>query len=162
MLRRLAFATAVGVAAVLAMACSSGGDGRPAGTAAPDAASEDLTRSAEAGGVTVEATWLTKTTAGEVDADLTAYPPDEYVLIELKLDTHSGDLNEIDLEREAALKQGGTTLEPETWLSLSDDSHHREGVLVFPLNIESGPADLTLSLSDDEEVALVWESPPAT
>ena len=148
MLRRLAFAAAVGVAAVLAMACSSGG--------------EDLTRSAEAGGVTVEATWLTEATVGAVDADLTAYPPDEYVIIELKLDTHSGDLNEIDLEREAALKQGGTMLEPEAWLSLGDDSHHREGVLVFPLNGESGPADLTLSLSDDEEVALVWESPPAT
>ena len=77
MLRRLAFAAAVGVAAVLAMACSSGGDGRPAGTAAPDAAGEDLTRSAEAGGVTVEATWLTEATAGEVDADLSAYPSDE-------------------------------------------------------------------------------------
>ena len=133
MLRRLAFAAAVGLA-----------------------------RSAEAGGVTVEATWLTEATVGAVDADLTAYPPGKYVLIELTLDTHSGDLNEIDLQREAALKQDGLTLEPETWLSLSDDSHHREGVLVFPLNGESGPADLTLSLGDDEEVALVWESPPAT
>jgi len=161
MLRRLAFAAAVGVAAVLAMACSSGGDGRPDGTAAPDAAGEDLTRSAEAGGVTVEATWLTKATAGEVDADLTAYPPDEYVLIELKLDTHSGDLNEIDLEREAALKQDGATLEPETWLSLSDDSHHREGVLVFPRSFKEGEVELTVPIKD-EHVGLLWEAAPTT
>jgi len=161
MLRRLAFAAAVGVAAVLAMACSSGGDGRPAGTAAPDAAGEDLTRSAEAGGVTVEATWLTKATAGEVDADLSAYPSDEYVLIELKLDTHSGDLNEIDLERKAALKQDGATLEPETWLSLSDDSHHREGVLVFPRSFKEGEVELTVPIKD-EHVGLLWEAAPTT
>ena len=161
MLRRLALAAAVGVAAVLALACSSGGDGRPAGTAAPDAAGEDLTRSAEAGGVTVEATWLTKATAGEVDADLSAYPSDEYVLIELKLDTHSGDLNEIDLEREAALKQDGATLEPETWLSLSDDSHHREGVLVFPRSFKEGEVELTVPIKD-EHVGLLWEAAPTT
>ena len=161
MLRRLAFAAAVGVAAVLAMACSSGGDGRPDGTAAPDAAGEDLTRSAEAGGVTVEATWLTEATVGAVDADLTAYPPDEYVIIELKLDTHSGDLNAIDLQREAALKQDGMTLEPETWLSLSDDSHHREGIIVFPRSLGDGPVELTVPIKD-EDVGLLWEAAPTT
>ena len=160
MLRRLAFAAAVGVAAVLALACSSGGDGRPAGTASPDAG-EDLTRSEEAGGVTVEATWLTKATAGEVDADLSAYPSDEYVLIELKLDTHSGDLNEIDLERKAALKEDGATLEPETWLSLSDDSHHREGIIVFPRSLGDGPVEFTVPI-EDEDVGLLWEAAPAT
>ena len=160
MLRRLAFAAAAGVEAVLAMACSSGGDGRPAGTAAPDAG-EDLTRSEEAGGVTVEATWLTKATAGEVDADLTAYPSDEYVLIELKLDTHSGDLNEIDLERKAALKEDGATLEPETWLSLSDDSHYREGLLVFPRSFKEGEVELTVPIKD-EHVGLLWEAAPTT
>ena len=160
MLRRLAFAAAVGVAAVLALACSSGGDGRPAGTAAPDAG-EDLTRSAEAGGVTVEATWLTEATVGAVDADLTAYPPGKYVLIELKLDTHSGDLNEIDLQREAALKQDGMILEPETWLSLSDDSHHREGVLVFPRSFKEGEVELTVPIKD-EDVGLLWEAAPTT
>ncbi len=161
MLRRLAFAAAVGVAAVLALACSSGGDGRPAGSASPDAAGEDLTRSAEAGGVTVEATWLTVATLGAVDADLTAYPPDKYVIIELKLDTHSGDLNAIDLQREAALKQDGMTLEPETWLSLSDDSHHREGVLVFPRSFKEGEVELTVPLKD-EDVGLLWEAAPTT
>ena len=160
MLRRLAFAAAVGVAAVLALACSSGGDGRPAGTASPDAG-EDLTRSEEAGGVTVEATWLTEATVGAVDADLTAYPPGKYVLIELKLDTHSGDLNEIDLQREAALKQDGMILEPETWLSLSDDSHHREGVLVFPRSFKEGEVELTVPIKD-EDVGLLWEAAPTT
>ena len=156
MLRRLAFAAAIGVAAVLALACSSGGDGGTADSTAPD--SEDLTRGAEAGGVTVEATWLTEATADGADADLSGYPPDEYVLIELTLDTHSGDLNEIDLQREAALKQDGTALEPETWLSLSDDSHHRGGVLVFPRSFEEGEAELTVSI-EGEDVALVWETP---
>src|SRR3970040_3104916 len=161
MLRRLALAAAIGVAAVLAPACSSGGGGRPAGTAAPDAAGEDLTRSAEAGGVMVEWTWRTEATVGAVDAALTAYPPDEYVIIELKLDTHSGDLNAIDLQREAALKQDGMTLEPETWLSLRDDSHHREGVLVFPNSLKDGEAEATVPIKD-EDVGLLWEAAPTT
>ena len=159
MLRRLALVAAVGVAAVLALACSSGGDGGTADSTAPD--SEDLTRGAEAGGVTVEATWLTEATAEDVDADLAAYPPDRYALIEVKLDTHSGDLNDIELQDEAVLKQDGTTLEPETWLSLSDDSHHREGILVFAGTIQQGEVTLTVPI-EDEDVGLLWEAAPAT
>lgn len=154
MLRPLALAVAVGVSA-LAFACSSGSDGGTAGSAGPDNG-DDLTRGAEAGGVAIEATWLTDATTDGVDADLSAYPSDDYVLIELKLDTHSGDLNEIDLEREPTLEQDGTAVQPETWLSLSDDSHHREGVLVFPRTFDAGDVELTVPIKD-EDVGLSWD-----
>ncbi len=158
MLRPLAYAVSI-CGLVLAMACSSGGskeasDGEQNATA-------DLTRTEEAGGITVEATWLTEAAADEVDTDISPYPLDEYVLLQIKLDTHSGDLNEIDLEREAALKQGATVLAPQAWLSLSDDSHHREGVLVFPRALQNGEVKLTLPIQD-EEVALLWEAAPTT
>ena len=50
-------------------------------------------------------------------------------------------------------------MRPEAWISLSDDSHHRGGVLVFKRTEADGPVELTLDLGD-EEVSLRWESPP--
>ena len=167
MLRRLWFAAAVGVA-LLAVACSKGtGPSLPAaqtpvnaGSAQPQAG-EELSRTGEAGGVTVEATWLTESALSEVDADLSRYPLDDFVLLEVKLDTHSGDLNEIDMEREPALRQGGAELSPQAWVSVSDDAHHREGVLVFAREMKDGPLELALGIGD-KEVALLWEAAPGT
>jgi hypothetical protein len=162
---RFAF-PAVAVLALVGAACSSGSSSEPTGTGEPSnggeaGADQDLTRAGEAGGVTVEATWLTEGDLRDVDSDLSQYPLGQFVLLEIDFTTHSGNLNETDMERASALRQGATGLQPEAWLSLSDDSHHREGVLVFPRNLGDGPVELALEIGD-EEVALLWEVPPRT
>ena len=161
MLKQLALASALG-AALLAAACSSGGGSElsePDGEGQP-AAGEELTRVSETGGVTVEATWLMEGDLSGVDTDLTRYPLEEFVVVEISLDAHSGDLNEIEMERAATLRQGGSELPPEAWVSVSDDSHHRAGVLVFPRNLRDGPVELILTVGDDD-VALLWEAAPS-
>jgi len=107
----------------------------------------------------VEGTWLIDEALGEVNADLSAYPPDGFVLVEIAFTTHSGDLTEIDMEQASGLKQGDQAAAPVAWISLSDDSHHREGILVFERTEADGPVELGLDLGD-EEVSLLWESPP--
>jgi len=158
MLRLVAIGLSV-VLAVVALACGGGGGGDDR---ASPTAGEDLTRSVEAGGITVDGTWLVAEGLGEVDADLSAYPLDKFVLVEIAFTTHSGDLNEIDMEQASGLKQGGEAAVPVAWVSLSDDSHHREGILVFQRTEADGPVELTVDMGDDEEVALTWESPPTT
>ena len=149
------------LAAALAVAVACGGGGGGADRASPTAGA-DLTRTAEAGGITVEGTWLVADSLGEVDADLSAYPLDGFVLVEIAFTTHSGDLNKVDMEQGSGLKQGGEAAAPVAWVSLSDDSHHRAGVLVFERTEADGPVELTVDMGDDEEVALTWESPPTT
>lgn len=144
------------VLAVVAVACG-GGDG--GSDRASPTAGADLTRSAEAGGITVDGTWLVAEGLGDVDADLSAYPLDGFVLVEIGFTTHSGILNEIDMEEASKLKQGDGAAAPVAWVSLSDDSHHREGVLAFERTEAEGSAELTVDLGD-EEVALLWEVIP--
>jgi len=155
MLRLVAIGLSV-VLAVVALACGGGGGGDDRAT---PTAGEDLTRSVEAGGITVEGTWLVADSLGEVDADLSAYPLDQFVLVEIAFTTHSGDLNKVDMEQAATLGEGGADIRPEAWIGLSDDSHHRAGVLVFERTEAGGPVELTVDLGD-EEVALVWEVIP--
>jgi len=155
MLRLVAIGLSV-VLAVVALACGGGGGGDDRAT---PTAGEDLTRSVEAGGITVEGTWLVADSLGEVDADLSAYPLDKFVLVEIAFTTHSGDLNKVDMEQAATLGEGGADIRPEAWIGLSDDSHHRAGVLVFERTEAGGPVELTVDLGD-EEVALVWEVIP--
>ena len=145
------------VAVALAVACGGGGGGGD-DRATPTPAA-DLTRTAEAGGITVDGTWLVAEGLGEVDADLSAYPLDGFVLVEIAFTTHSGDLNKVDMEEASGLKQGGEAATPAAWVSLSDDSHHRGGVLVFERTETDGPVELTVDLGD-EKVALVWEVIP--
>ena len=89
------------------------------------------------------------------------YSLDDFVLVSVSLDTHSGDLGEIDIEQATSLRQGGQQVSAQTWISTSDDSHHREGVLVFPRRLEDGPVELLLKVGDGE-VSLVWEGVPVT
>ena len=154
----LALTVVLAVAVALAVACGGGGGGGD--DRATPTAGADLTRTAEAGGITVDGTWLTADSLGEVDADLSAYPLDGFVLVEIAFTTHSGDLNKVDMEEASGLKQGDQAAAPIAWVSLSDDSHHREGVLAFERTEAGGPVELTVDLGD-EEVSLRWESPPA-
>jgi len=147
--------TALALSLVLALAAACGG-GNDRATPTPGA---DLTRSAEAGGITVEGTWLVAEGVGEVDADLSAYPLEGFVLVKIAFTTHSGDLNKVDMEQAATLNGDGADMRPEAWIGLSDDSHHRAGVLAFDRTETDGPVELTVDLGD-EKVALVWEVIP--
>jgi len=118
-----------------------------------------LTQSAEAGGVTVEATWLTADDAGNVDADLSGYPPERFDLFHVKLDTHSGDLSSIDMEQAARLTEGGRAETPDAWLSIDEDSHHREGVLVFAREASEGGVTLSVDIGG-QTVTLAWQTQP--
>ena len=156
-MRRIAFA-GVAVLALIAAACSSGDAGKP-DPADSTGVSAVLTQSAEAGGVTVEATWLTGDNADRVKADLTSYPLTQFVVLDIKLDTHSGDLESINMEQAAGLEQAGTASPPQAWLSVADDSHHREGVLVFRRELKSGPVTLAIDLGG-KQVELLWQTQP--
>ena len=156
MLSRLVLVLMLGLG-LIALACSSGAE--PGADTEPSRG-EDLTRTSEADGVTVAARWLTEAAVQDQDADLSQYPLNAFVLFALELDTHSGDLNEIDLQDGAMLRQGQAEEPPEAWMSESDDSHHREGVLVFPRQLEAGPVQLVLQIGE-EEVVLLWEAAPA-
>ena len=151
MLKRVWLALALSLT-VLALACSSGGGAKPNSTGT-------LSRTDEAGGVTVEATWLTEDGLGAVDADLAQYPLNEFVLFKVGLDTHSGDLGKLDLKSTASLKQSGADVKAKAWVNLSNDSHHRSGVLVFPRDLQYGRVELALNVKNDELV-LAWEAPP--
>lgn len=151
MLRRVWLALALSLA-VLALACSSGGAAKPN-------SAETLSRTDEADGVTVEATWLTEDDLGAVEADLAQYSLNEFVLFKVSLDTHSGDLSKLDLKSTALLKQSGADVQAEAWVDLENDSHHRSGVLVFPRDLQDGRVELALNVKDDELV-LAWEAPP--
>jgi len=151
MLKRVFLALALSLT-VLALACSSGGGAEPKSTAA-------LSRTGEAGGVSVEATWLTEDDLGAVDADLAQYSLNEFVLFKVGLDTHSGDLSKLDLKSTASLKQSGADVQAEAWVNLTNDSHHRSGVLVFPRDLQEGRVELALTVKSDELV-LAWETPP--
>jgi len=155
----LALTVVLAVAVALAVACGGGGGGGGGDDRVTPTPGADLTRSAEAGGITVDGTWLIAESLGELDADLSAYPLDGFVLIEIAFTTHSGDLNKVDMEQAATLGEDGADIRPEAWISLSDDSHHREGVLVFKRVQAEGPVELGLDLGD-EKVSLLWESPP--
>lgn len=143
------------VVGLLAAACSSGSD---AGNAESTDA-EDLTQTADVDDITVDARWLTVESAADVDADLSPYPLDRFVAVEIAFTTHSGDLNNISMEEAATLQAGSKSLEPEAWLSLSDDSHHREGIVVFAGAQKVGPVELLLEL-EGGEASLRWETIP--
>lgn len=98
----------------------------------------------------VEGTWLTAKELDGLDADVAAFRLDEFVLVKIQFTTHSGDLNRIDMEQAATLRQGEAAEQPTGWISLSDDSHHRAGVLVFSRRLEGGPVELTIALGDEE------------
>ncbi|MBI4234343.1 MAG: hypothetical protein HY686_07880 [Chloroflexi bacterium] len=137
------------LAGAVAVSCASQGEPPPEQGTAP----QSLTRVDEGqGGVTVQATWVTTASLDELKAGpLNDYPADSFVLILLSLDTHSGDLMSYDLPRLASLGgRSGSLIEASAWVRLADDSHHREGVLVFPgkgseqWQAQEGKAELTL------------------
>jgi hypothetical protein len=153
--RRGAVAGALLLAALVGLACSPGdSDGSP-----DSEGDEGSTRTASAGGINVEAIWLGS--SDQLGDDLEAYPLGNFLLLEVSLDTHSGDLGSVDLVEAAKLYTGAGSLEPEAWVASSDESHHRSGVLVFPREEFAGSVALSVALGE-EKVELVWERIPGS
>jgi hypothetical protein len=92
-------------------------------------APQHLTQQDTQGAVTVSATLLT-TDKPRADGKLA---------VQVKLDTHSIDLDQYQLERLAVLRDGQGREIPAAGLeSASGSGHHREGVLTFPATDASG------------------------
>jgi len=98
-----------------------------------------LTQSDNQGGVEIDVTWVTPESLAKVDSEQArSYGLDDYVLLEVKFTTHSGDLSRLDMTGLSAIRAGGREYAPQAWESISDDSHHRAGVLVFARKAPSG------------------------
>ncbi|MBI2166012.1 MAG: hypothetical protein HYU29_06370 [Chloroflexi bacterium] len=122
------------------------------------------------GGVTVQAIWVTPLHLREMAQDVFGgYPAERYVLIHLKLDTHSVDLLKYDLPSLVTLQgRNNTYLVPEAWLALEESDHHREGIVAFPMTSNEqwaaieGVASLTLrEIAGVSERVFTWEFPSA-
>ncbi|MBI5166617.1 MAG: hypothetical protein HY998_02585 [candidate division NC10 bacterium] len=114
------------------------------------AAQEGMTRSHSGGGVRIEVTWL----------DSSALAKGEAISFEVRMNTHTVDLDEYDLLKLAFLRNDkGKVFKPKAWESPQDGGHHRSGVLVFPKG-DPGSRSLELIIMDVagiKERAFRWE-----
>lgn len=145
-------------AAGAACGSDSGGDAASPGPAA-------LTQEDDgAGAVTVEATWVTPdhlATDEDVRAVAASYDGESVVLLHVKLNTHSVDVSKYDLAELATLDAGAGPQQPLGWTSISDDSHHVEGVLAFARPASSATAALVVrDVAGIDERRLVWTAAP--
>ncbi len=108
------------------------------------------------GGITVNATWVVP---GSPEASIAQL--DRYVAFKVVLDTHSGDLTKLDLTKVSVLRDDkGKENQPAAWENVSNDSHHREGILKFPKGAEQGSKTVELVVKDVggvKERVLKWE-----
>ena len=160
---------AVGVLA--ATACSSeDGDGsalRPSPPAATAATQVKLTQSNDRGGVEIDVTWVMPETLDKLDSERArSYGLEDYVLLEVKFTTHSGDLSRLDMTGLSTIRLGGQEYAPQAWESISDDSHHRAGVLVFArkapdgASLDVGTIELVMKgIADVPERVFSWQWP---
>lgn len=99
-----------------------------------------------AGGVTVSATWLGVR--------------DDRLAFRLSLDTHSVDLSGFDVLANTALRAGsGQELRPVRWQEERTSSHHRAGVVYFPLprSLQGGLVVVVRNLAGVDERELMFE-----
>ena len=103
--------------------------------AGPETSASARVKDAGAGGVTVEASLAT--------ADYLAskgQPADRWGFL-VSIDTHSVDLAGVDILARASLRDAsGRLLRPVGWRPLSEDSHHRSGLLLFQGGAAGQPA----------------------
>jgi len=116
--------------------------------------------------VTVQAIWVSSTHLREnALGSLENLSPEGFTFIHLKLDTHSGDLLKADLVGLATLAwQEGAEIGAVRWISIAENGHHREGLLVFPGQSndqrasQRGKAILVLKgIASVPERAFIWE-----
>lgn len=75
----------------------------------------------------------TKSTQGEVSFDLTPRTvPGEGIEVAVRVNTHSGDLADLDLRKAMVLEAGGQTFEPASATELT--GHHAQSTVRFTLD----------------------------
>ena len=160
-MRRLAWSLFGLLALAVAVACG----GSDVGPADGSAEASLTLRDDGGGGVTLQATWVTGdhvAASDDLQRIAATYAGRDVALIHVKLDTHSVDLSDYDLAVLAELDAGGGPTVPLAYHPLSDEGHHREGVLAFPAPDSDGPVTFVV-----REVAgvplrrLVWARVPA-
>ena len=173
--RWMAILLLAAVGALAAAACSGddedGSAVRPSPPAATGAAQTggevELTQSDSQGGVEIDVTWVTPETLGDLDSEgARGYGLDDYVLLEVKFTTHSGDLSRLDMTGISAIRVGGQEYAPQAWESISDDSHHRAGVLVFAraapdgASLDAGTVEVVMKgIANVAERVFRWQWP---
>lgn len=96
------------------------------------------------GGVEIEVTFVTTEYVRSVNKDAAKYEPDKYAVFLVAMNTHSVDLSGFDMVKISELRAGGKSLAPLRWISTSDNSHHRAGVLIFPKVDEKQAVELII------------------
>lgn len=132
----------------LALAACSGTAGAPAPASSGTASSSSagVTQTSEGGGVTVVASWP-GTAAGAT--------------FDVKLDTHSVDLDALDLSNAVLRNDRGETMRARPWAA-PKGGHHREGALTFdgdPSSFFTGARWIELTLTGVGDIparALRW------
>lgn len=121
------------------------------------------------GGVTAEATIFTLAyfkSIGKED-ETARYDFDKYIVFRLSVDSHSVDLSGYNFEKSVLLRDSsGNQLGAVEWISESDDSHHRSGLIVFPRDSLGDPPSGTeyveviiRNLAGATERVLRWDAP---
>lgn len=94
-----------------------------------EASKRDLRRSSYEGPVSIDLTYLSPT-EGQADGALT---------FEVRINTHSVDLDQYDLAKLSRLEvDGGASVEPLGWFNPGGGGHHRYGQLRFPASRPDG------------------------
>jgi hypothetical protein len=135
--------------AATAAACGSSvsSAGAAVGPASPTTSGGSSTQRSEGGQVTVEATWAGLSVGASFD---------------VKLDTHSVDLDALDLSNAILRNNRGETLSAVPWTA-AKGGHHREGTLTFAGNASTffaGATSIDLVLAgvgDLPERTLHWK-----
>lgn len=112
------------VLSLVLAACGAARTTLPAATPSAPTAPTGATQTSEGGDVTVSATW----------AGASSGP-----VFTVALDTHSVDLDAIDLTALATLNANGIQVRPTIW-DAAAGGHHRTGVLTFPTTTADGRA----------------------
>ena len=134
--------------AVLMSACSATSPAASEPASSPGESAGTTTRTSEGGQVTVVVDW-----AG----------PDDQAVFDISLDTHSVDLDALDLSDAVLRNDRGETLAAQSWAA-PKGGHHREGALAFEGNATpffAGTAWIELVLSgvgDLPERTLRWQT----
>ncbi|MFQ5797027.1 MAG: YncE family protein, partial [Candidatus Bipolaricaulia bacterium] len=100
---------------------------------------DDLVRQASSSGIQVTVTWLTPDHLRTESHDIAPNDLIGRLALFVQLDTHAGNLLRYDVAQHALLKTGdGRSIHPLHWQGISEDSHHRRGILWFLANDETG------------------------
>lgn len=132
---------------VVAACAGTVGAPAPASSGGANLSTAGGTKTSEGGLVTVQATWIGPAAGATID---------------VKLDTHSVDLDALDLSNAVLRNDRGETLAGRPWAA-ARGGHHREGTLTFDGDASSFFAgakwiELTLvGVGDIPERTLRWE-----